>query len=331
MNDRIRHCLRALRESPLDRGALRSRLDMSENELAWVLAELRSQDFQIDASEDMVHWQGGPARLDADAIAARLETEWIGRQVLVYRETGSTNDLALQLAGEDRQHGTVIFAESQRCGRGRHGRQWHSADRLGLWFSLALTLDRMPSPGLVSAWPAVALAEAASDLMHLDVQVKWPNDLVVDDRKVGGILVENRQLPSGQSALAIGIGWNIDHAEQDFPSDLRAAATSMHLLVPNQAWERNQIAAHFLNALDAHMPMLQRAPDRLLAIARQRSSILGRPVLLESHGEWREGLAKDFDNLYGLMIETSEGETLTVTHGEVRCRPATPVFSHVFP
>ena len=138
----------------------------------------------------------------------------VGREVRHLDEVGSTNDEALR-GGAD---GTVIVAERQRAGRGRHGRAWHSATGLGLWMSIAFT---KPVPGLPFG-AALALRDALGQFAP--VTVKWPNDILSYGQKLAGMLLESRD---GRTALGIGI--NVKHNRRDLPPELRETATSLSL------------------------------------------------------------------------------------------------------
>lgn len=146
----------------------------------------------------------------------------------------STNDLALAA----RQDGAVFVADTQTAGRGRRGRTWESRPGLGLWFSVALA---GPPDGLNFAAPLAlrdALAPGAAPAL------RWPNDLMLDGRKVGGILIEHR---AGWTAL--GVGLNVAHAAEDFAPALRPAATSL-ALATGRAWDRWAVLRRALDALD---------------------------------------------------------------------------------
>jgi len=314
--------LRALHREPAwPTSLLEAELQASAAELGAAVARLQAEGFRIETDgEGRLSWSGGPDRLDRDAIAARLNVECIGRQLQVYREVDSTNDLALQAALRG-EHGVAILAESQRKGRGRRGRQWHSAPEYGLWFSVVLRFAKMPSPGLISAWPAVAIARVLREQLGLPIGIKWPNDLVAEGRKLGGILVENRQDTEGHAALAVGIGLNLLHTPEDFPDELRHTACSLRMLTGEDVLCRNRWAARFLQALDDDLPLLTRHPVELLQRAAEWSTLLGRRVWVEEEGERRVGLAREFDEHYGLILVDSDGKAFTVVHGEVSCRP----------
>jgi BirA family biotin operon repressor/biotin-[acetyl-CoA-carboxylase] ligase len=164
----------------------------------------------------------------------------VGRVVAHLGAAGSTNDLALAA----RQDGAVFVADTQHAGRGRRGRAWESRPGLGLWFSVALA---GPPDGLNFAVPLAlrtALAPAAP------VALRWPNDLLLEDKKLGGILIEHR---AGWTALGVGI--NVAHQAEDFAPDLRPLATSL-ALATRRTWNRWALLREILAALDAGLRVL---------------------------------------------------------------------------
>ena len=174
-------------------------------------------------------------------LAMPAETLIVGHRMVVYPETDSTNNRALATSGD----GVVIVAESQTAGRGRHGRQWHSAPGLGLWFSVGMDGDL---PGLTFA-AALAVRDAlASDVT---LRVKWPNDLLLNGKKVCGILVEHRH---GRTALGIGI--NLYHRPEDLPPALRDTATSVYMET-GQRLDRSDVLKPILEHLDRRILALR--------------------------------------------------------------------------
>lgn len=182
--------------------------------------------------------------LDRDLISEQLPPDAIiGREIIVYRETASTNDIVQHLGESRCAEGIVVFAETQTAGRGRQGRVWHSSEGKGLWFSILL---RPPADyfqnGLLTKLTAVALAQ------ELGAKIKEPNDIFIHDKKVAGILMEARNGPNGFCAL--GIGLNVSQTEDDFADAIQSTATSLQLAgVPIES--REALAARILSALNA--------------------------------------------------------------------------------
>ncbi len=182
-------------------------------------------------------------------VAPALRTRLVGGRLVVLDEVASTNDYALDPEEYRRRDGAVFVADRQCAGRGRHGNAWHSAPGLGLWFSVAL---KGPGRGLVFA-AALAVRDAIAAGMrpdaaaHTMVEIKWPNDVLCNGRKVCGILVEERD---GWSAL--GVGLNVHHSLADFPAVIRHAAGSLES-VTGHPWDRVRLLRGVLERLDTRV------------------------------------------------------------------------------
>src|SRR2546423_8841973 len=188
--------LRALRRG--DGGAvsgaeLSQKLRMSRAAIWARIEELRSLGYEIEASPHAGYrLLNSPDVLHADDLIARLgKTKVIGRDVRVFHETTSTNDVVEKLARDGIKEGTVVFAESQTKGRGRLGRKWLSPANKGLWFSILLRPVLRPQDATqLTVASAAALRRAIQKQTDLKPQIKWPNDILLDGRKVAGILTE---------------------------------------------------------------------------------------------------------------------------------------------
>ena len=262
--------LRAWRAAPeriLPADALAQAGGLSLQELDDRMAGLRKAGYTVEGP-----WQPGdrycllsePVGLIADDLrAARPEDAIVGREILVFEETGSTNDLAARAGQDGVPEGLVIFAESQRAGRGRLGRKWVSPHRRNLLCSTLLRPVAVP----VGRWPeltfcaALAVAETAERFAGRPARIKWPNDVLVEGRKVAGVLLESHQgQPHG--FVVVGIGLNVLQTGADFPPELRERAGSLSMLraggsgVP--ALKRREVASCLLERLEAHYA---RGPD----------------------------------------------------------------------
>jgi BirA family biotin operon repressor/biotin-[acetyl-CoA-carboxylase] ligase len=180
------------------------------------------------------------ARLNAASQTAHR----IGREVRVLAEATSTNDLCHEHGVDPTCEGLTIFAEHQSSGRGRMGRQWSAPPGSALLFSiLVFPPAPLSDPTFLVAWSAVAIASLLRDRYQVDAKIKWPNDLLVDGRKLCGILVERRK------ATVVGVGLNVSIRPEDFPSDLRMPATSLEAECGSPV-DRTELAAELLRRLD---------------------------------------------------------------------------------
>lgn len=186
----------------------------SEAEMQAVLETLRQDGWVIECSGGCVSCAGEPAWLNPESIELHLQTRCLGRPLVVYHETGSTNDRARQAAQGGAAEGLTIFAETQTAGRGRHGRRWLSPPGTGLWFTVLLrsALPADDYPLLVQA-AALSTAEALDRYMTAPPLIKWPNDLYVGPCKLAGFLLESASDATWQ---VLGFGLNVN-AAPDLP------------------------------------------------------------------------------------------------------------------
>lgn len=251
--------------------------------------------------------------LDVDAVAAQLRGGRL-RGPLAYRaQTASTNDDARALAGRGAAEGTVVIAGEQTQGRGRHARPWFGHPDHSLLFSLLLrpTLPTDQWPRLVNM-VGVAVADALRTAAGCAVGTKWPNDIMVAGRKLGGILIE-AQAP--EHAI-VGIGLNVLGDAADLPDELRDKATSLAAHA-TQPVTREPVLASVLNALDeAYAALLDGRWDSLLARQRALETTLGQERTIVIGAETLTGVVRDLSPEGGLVLETAQG-VRTVTVGEV--------------
>lgn len=264
---------------------------------------------------------GSPDRLVADDLHARLGVCDIAREILVFEETSSTNDIAARLGRDGHAGGVAIFAERQTAGRGRFGRQWDSQTGAGLWFSLLL---RPPWPAAhwvrLTTWAGVAVAHAVEDATGRAARIKWPNDVLIDGRKIAGILTECSTDSAGKMFAVVGIGVNVNH--DGFPAEIANRAASLRQ-VAGRRIDRPSLAAALLRELDSQLSEVEPAFPHLIEEATQRSAILGGWVRLHAGDESVEGTAESLDADGNLLLRTADGMLRTMSFGEVTSRPPT--------
>ena len=244
-----------------------------------------------------------------------------------YDEIGSTNDVASALAQREAPEGTVVAADAQSSGRGRLGRSWASPPGAGLYVSLILR----PAPravSLLTIGAGVALADGVEAGSGLRVGLKWPNDLVVGRRKVGGILTEAISLAAGATLpreqsrgpivdrVIVGFGINLLTAA--YPPDIEARATSIERELGRPP-DRGVVLAECLSAFASTYRALQQGhAERVLAAWRARAARhLGRHVEWDSEAGVMSGVAQDIDATGALLVRVGN-ETVRVISGEVR-------------
>jgi BirA family transcriptional regulator, biotin operon repressor / biotin---[acetyl-CoA-carboxylase] ligase len=310
--------LRALRLAGLHvpLGDLAGQLGLRRDEAHAAIGRLRNAGIDIE-----VHPQFGcrliasPDRLIADDLHARLGGEFsFVREILVFEETGSTNDVAGKLGREGHPGGVAVFAERQTAGRGRFGRKWDSAPRAGLWVSLLLRprwpMARWPR---LTTWAGVCAAAEIERASGQSAQLKWPNDVLVNGRKVAGILIESATDISNAPFAIVGLGINVNQTE--FPGELAERAASLRQLT-GEVYDRSMIAAGLLKELGDWFDRAGQG-DGLIREAARRSAILGKWVRLQAGLTVLEGTAEELDGDGNLLMRLGDGTLQRASAGEV--------------
>jgi BirA family biotin operon repressor/biotin-[acetyl-CoA-carboxylase] ligase len=208
-----------------------------------------------------------------DALRGKL-----GRPLRFFASLSSTNETALHWAARDAPHGALVVADHQTAGRGRWGRTWVSPRGRSLLFSLILRSAMPDRLGLATTALGVAVAEGLEASAGLDANLRWPNDVIVDGKKLAGILVETVSSRGSVDALVAGIGLNVSVAAADLPADLRPTATSIALATGKHAPDRSEILAAVLARIEHRWEKLSSDPEEVLRAATERSAVLGREV-----------------------------------------------------
>jgi len=173
---------------------------------------------------------GFPAKVSENTLQWGLNTKWMGHTIIHKKTTSSTQLIMHELALENQKHGTVVVADKQLNGKGRMNRAWFSAENKGIWMSILLRPSISPhlAPQL-TLLAATVLAEVISSFTELKVQIKWPNDILINRKKVAGILTEMQAEQDQIQYIVLGIGVNILQEKDDLPHELRSKATSLKL------------------------------------------------------------------------------------------------------
>lgn len=193
------------------------------------IEELRKEGFELEAVRNKGYRiLKTPEKITADEIRLGLTTSFIGRNIHYEESVESTQRIAHRFASEDVPEGTVIIAEEQLSGRGRMDRKWHSPKYTGIWMSLIIRpnipLSKAPQLTLLTA---VAIVQAIEETTDLLPEIKWPNDILINGKKVTGILTELQAEADRIHSIIIGIGLNVNQTMEDFPLELRETASSL--------------------------------------------------------------------------------------------------------
>ncbi|MDE0205412.1 MAG: biotin--[acetyl-CoA-carboxylase] ligase [Candidatus Tectomicrobia bacterium] len=256
--------------------------------------------------------------LEVDVLKGLLATRTLGRNLRVEAQTASTNDIAKQLAQDGAPDGTVVLADQQVRGRGRQGRSFASPAGVGIYMSLLLRpqveISHLPQLTLVAG---AAAAEAIEEVSALPVKLKWPNDIMIDRRKAGGILTESI-IQADQSPVAIvGIGINVNTTLEQFPAELRGQVTSLALAAGRFVPRLPTVAAilgHFEPLYDTFQ---QSGLAPILPRWLRYGRVAGKPVRCTTERGVEEGVALGLDEDGALLVRSRESQRLRVFSGEV--------------
>ncbi len=242
-----------------------------------------------------------------------------GKLIHHYYKTGSTSTDAMLAASDGAPEGSVFLAEEQLAGRGRAAHAWHSARSSGIYCSVILRPEMPPSDALVFSLAAgLAVGSAVMEIApQLTVDLKWPNDLLLDGQKFCGILAEMNAEATRVRYLVVGIGINVNQTK--FPSELRETATSLRIATGAE-WSRIELCAALLKSLDREYRSLIEHPGGRGAILRRfeasSSMVRGRKVRVENDEKFT-GISEGLDERGFLRVKTSAGMQ-TVISGTVR-------------
>jgi BirA family biotin operon repressor/biotin-[acetyl-CoA-carboxylase] ligase len=227
--------------------------------------------------------------------------------------TSSTNDRARELALAGAPAGTTVIAEEQTAGRGRQGRSWVTPRGRGLTLSVLIRPSEPESRAarLAPLASALAVCEAAEALAPIECRIKWPNDVLVGDRKLAGILVEARP---GDGWVVVGIGLNVDTPEGELPPDLVGRATSLRI-ESGRSLARDEVLDALLERLAGRLG--QSEGEALLADYRARDALAGKAITWTAAGTAFSGEARGIDDRGRLVVVDNGGEQQVLGAGEV--------------
>ena len=314
--------LSALRAQPdgVSGAQLAEQLGISRAAIWARIEELRRLDYDIEAGPHfgyrLVH---SPDALHADDLLARLgETKVIGRDIQVFEETTSTNDVMEKLARDGVKEGAVVFAESQTKGRGRLGRKWISPERKGLWFSVLLRPDLRPQEATqLTVASATALRRAIAAETGLQPEIKWPNDILIDGKKVAGILTELSAEVDRVKHIILGMGVDVNQDASELPLELRKTATSLKI-ERGEMISRAELAVAILRALDEDYARI--CGGKFTAVADEweaHCATIGKNVTVLIGDRKIRGRAESLDDDGALLVRTEHGHLERIIGGDV--------------
>lgn len=296
-------------------------LNVSRNAVWKAVKELEKEGYSIEAvtnkgyrlsdQNDIVSIQGIKPFLSP-------QSKLYAENIKIYKTLESTNKTAKEMAVAGAEHGTVIIADSQTKGRGRYSRSYFSPSG-GLYMSIILRPEvlNFENPTSVTAFAAVAVCEAIESISEKTPKIKWVNDVLIDEKKVCGILTEAvTDFESGSlDWIVLGIGINVYIKTEDFPDDLQTSATS---IFPNEKMfgVRNKLSAEIINRILGYDITPREA--EIFRKYKNRLAMLGNQVtVIQNKIEYKAAVI-DIDAAGHLVVKNENGEIITVSSGEIR-------------
>ncbi len=277
----------------------------------YVIEAVPSRGYQLLSAPDV---------LNVEEIEAHLKAVVMGRRFVCLADTASTNVDAFRLAEQGAVEGTVVLADSQSSGKGRMGRIWASPAGVNFYCSVVLRPSVMPyeAPQLTFL-SAVAVARAIELATELRPQIKWPNDVLIDGKKVAGLLNEMSAETDGVNFVILGIGVNLNMSADQFPSDLRHPATSLRLELGRPV-ARARFAAVLLNELDRlYDSFRSQGFGPVREEWQQRCNAHGRELVVSDGGrETVRGLFAGIDGDGALLVDRGDAGVERILSGDVR-------------
>ena len=250
----------------------------------------------------------------SEQIRDGLTTKWLGRTIYYYDAVESTNLLAIELAQQGTPHGTVVLADQQFSGRGRGTRTWHSPAGVGIYCSAVLRPTTPPAKAqLITLMAGVSIVKAIALCTGLSPRVKWPNDILINDKKVAGILLESMISGTQIGHSVLGFGVNVNNGPADLPENPRMQVSSL-LMEQKEPVDRITLLIEIFSELERLYHIFEHKDfPIILEQWRRYSSTLGQRVRIWHKDEATEGIALDLTEDGGLLVRL-EGEKQIIIH-----------------
>ena len=294
-----------------------SHLGLTRTAVWKYVKQLREMGYTIDSLKGKGYGlRAAPDRLYPWEVERYIRTEFMGRNIHYKESIDSTNGLAYQLALADADEGTCVVAETQKAGKGRLQRKWFSPYGKNLYLSVVLRPSLHPS----SVYPVTFLSSLAVYdtllLFGLKPALKWPNDVLVNGKKICGTLLELSTEADLVRFVIVGIGLNVNMRKGEMPDDIRSKATSM-LIETKIVYERARVCGMLLNNIETYYDLLRNhGPVKLVRAWEEKAEIKGKSLEITQQGEVFRGVAKGIGD-DGALLLSDHGKVRRVIAGDV--------------
>lgn len=304
---------------------LSKNFDISRTAVWKYINNLKADGYVLEASTRVGYkLVSGPCVFNGYEIASNLGTETIGKKILYFESIDSTNNYAKKMALEGAEEGLAVVAGSQSDGRGRLGRKWNSPSGAGIYMSIILKPALLPEEvQIITLAASVAVVEAISRITGIKPGIKWPNDVLLEDKKICGILTEMNSEIERVNFIVLGIGINYNLQHDEFPAELADKATSLSAYAGDHGinikkLSRLEIVRAVLQEMDKIYCLIPKhGHAEIIDKWKEYSVTLGREVRIISGETEYSAVAEDLTDDGKLIVRCNDGSARLVQSGEV--------------
>lgn len=298
-----------------------NRFGVSRTAVWKAINQLKEAGYEIEAQQNKGYrLMAAPDLMTEAEIKSLMHTEWVAKEVLYFDTIDSTNTKAQELAEKGYQSGTLVVADKQESGKGRRGRSWVSPSGTGIFMTLMIKPDINPNnASMLTLVAALAVAKAITSVTGEEAMIKWPNDIVVNGKKVCGILTEMNAQFDYINHIVVGIGINVHN--ESFPEEISQMASSLMIEAGGKRFHRAQIIAETMSYFEQYYDTFLKTQD-LSALVREYDELLvnrNKSVRVLDPKEPFDGKAMGITPKGELIVDTWESRKL-VSSGEVSVR-----------
>lgn len=298
-----------------------NRFGVSRTAVWKAINQLKEAGYEIEAQQNKGYrLMAAPDLMTEAEIKSLMHTEWVAKEVLYFDTIDSTNTKAQELAEKGYPSGTLVVADKQESGKGRRGRSWVSPSGTGIFMTLMIKPDINPNnASMLTLVAALAVAKAITSVTGEEAMIKWPNDIVVNSKKVCGILTEMNAQFDYINHIVVGIGINVHN--ESFPEEISQMASSLMIEAGGKRFHRAQIIADTMSYFEQYYDTFLKTQD-LSALVREYDELLvnrNKSVRVLDPKEPFDGKAMGITPKGELIVDTWESRKL-VSSGEVSVR-----------
>lgn len=298
-----------------------NRFGVSRTAVWKAINQLKEAGYEIEAQQNKGYrLMAAPDLMTEAEIKSLMHTEWVAKEVLYFDTIDSTNTKAQELAEKGYPSGTLVVADKQESGKGRRGRSWVSPSGTGIFMTLMIKPDINPNnASMLTLVAALAVAKAITSVTGEEALIKWPNDIVVNGKKVCGILTEMNAQFDYINHIVVGIGINVHN--ESFPEEISLMASSLMIEAGGKRFHRAQIIAETMSYFEQYYDTFLKTQD-LSALVREYDKLLvnrNKSVRVLDPKEPFDGKAMGITPKGELIVDTWESRKL-VSSGEVSVR-----------